>query len=259
MRVFLVLLFASSISMAHAQGLPEYLSAARELDSLVIEATNNNAMPRVTDIKVAQLVSVLSDSDRFLNSTAYETKDLGDLVEICGKANAISMKYALFDLKKAIDPKTDQKKIVLRVQQVMEKNVLAFQDELELLQPFLIRCMAKQAPLMNDFMLKLKPEEITEIRVQGIRQARNGTYNMYMGFLQSLNFKGIKASYRLKLLRALSETAERYSAILQPEARQKIGDFAKLVQLSAPEPFRSDLKTIIEAMSATACDGLCKL
>lgn len=259
MRILLTLLLVSSISIAYARDLPEYINAAREFDSLIVEASKSNGMPRITDKKVAKLLSVLSDSQGFLNSIAYETKKPNALLDICGSANAISMKYALFGLKDVIGPKTDQSKIAVLLRQVMEKNIVAFQDELELLQPFLIRCMAKQGPLLNAFLLTLKPEEITEVRVNGVRQARNGAFGMYIGLLQSLNFKGIKASYREKLLRALAETAERYSAILQPTARRQLSDFAKLVQLSSPQRFQDDLKTIIEAMSTTTCDGLCKL
>lgn len=257
---FFLLLFASCISLAHAQGLSsEYIEAARKFDSLVIEATKNNNMPRITETQVAELISVLSDSNRFLNAASRETKDLNDLMEICGKANAVSMKYALFGLKDAIDPKADQNEVAVRLQQLMEKNILAFQNELELVQPFLIRCLAKQNPLVNDFLKTLKPEEITEVRIQGMRMVRNGTFNMHIGYLQTLSFEGLNESYREKLLQSLSETAERYSATLQPMARQKISDIAKLLQLSSPERFRGDLQAIIEAMSVTTCDGLCKL
>ena len=164
-----------------------------------------------------------------------------------------------FDLKGNIDLKSKPNVVALQVARLGERNIRTFQNELEQLQPFLVRCMAKQIPVLTEFMLSLKPEEMTETRRAGLQKARNGLVNAYYNFLQMANSSELKESYRNKVLQAMAETAVQYSSILQLDARRKIFDIAKLGQANAPKTLRVYFKKIVNAMAEKSCEGLCRL
>jgi hypothetical protein len=215
-------------------------------------------MPRITDKKVAELIATLSDSHHFLDTTTYHLKDLNVLLDMCGNANAAVMSYALFDLKNTLDPKSDQTTIQLQIAKGIERNTLIFQDELELLQPFMIRCVAKQVPLLNEFAASLRPEEFTENRHAGLQRFRNGVFAIYSSVLQTTNNSLLRESYREKVLQAVAENSALYSSTLKPEERRKILDLAKSSQAATPGFLQKYFDKITYAMAEVSCDGLCK-
>ena len=257
--ILMVCLCAGTGTLAHANTANEYLSLSKELEQLVAEATPDRSTVRLSNKKVAELISTLLASQHVLESTTYQIENLGTLMDICGSANAVVMSYMLFDLKNSVNPKTDPTPVAHQVQKVMENNLLAFQEELGQLQPFLLRCMAKQIPLMTAFMKSLKPEELTNIRLAGLQQHRDGVFSVYFGFLQNINNPSLEESYRAKILQTLAETATEYSSVLKPTARQQIIALANSVGLKTSNVFHRYLDAIIKAMTESACNGICIL
>jgi hypothetical protein len=256
--VALVCFYAGAATIACAQDAAQYFTASQEFERLVSQTTADHRMPRISDKKAAELIATLSDSRRFLDSTTYQVKDLGPLTEMCGKANVAVMSYALFDVKNNIDPNANAKGVAVQGARLVEKNVQTFQDELERLQPFLFRCMAKQITLLTEYMLSLKPEELTDTRLAGLRQMRSGIFESYYGVLQIANNSALKDSYRIKVLQAIGDTATQYASILQPPARRQIVDLAKSSLPTAPNALQESLGKIVNAMTQARCDGLCR-
>ncbi|MFZ6743725.1 hypothetical protein ACO0LC_10900 [Undibacterium sp. JH2W] len=206
-----------------------------------------------------ELIAILSDSQRFLNSTSYRLADLATLHNMCMKTNAVTMSYALFDMKSYVKKGDDQALVVQQVGKLMYKNVVSFQNELEPLQPFLVRCLAKEIPLLTEFIATLQPEEFTDIRRGGLQQARNGVLSIYYGNLQILSNPDLKKPFKEKIVEALADAAAPLASIIQPAARQQIWDLATTIQKTRSGTMDSNLRKIIEVMSATECVGLCKL
>ncbi len=253
-----VWLFAGMSTAAVAHDADEYLRASQEFEHLVSQATPDTGMPRITNKKVLELLSTLSDSKRFLDSATYQIKDMSLLAAVCTKANAFLTMYLLFDISNGVDPRADQKQVTLQVQTTMEQNFSTFQDELERLQPFSLRCGAKQIALVHEFVLSLKPEEFTDVRRGGLRKFRDGMFGMYHGVLQNINISTARKSYRTKLVQSMAETAKQYSSILQTTVRRQLFSLVKSIQASAPREFQSCLEAIANAMSDTRCDGACR-
>ena len=243
----------------HAHEAETYFNASREFDGLVVQSMQSGKMPRIENKEVSKIIALLSDSERFLNSTTYQIQDLNTLMDICGKATNATMVYIYFDLKNNVNPKSEPRIIALQVAKVMESNTLSFQNELELLQPFVTRCMAKEIPLLNEFITSLPPEQFTETRRAGLQKLRNGIFQIFFGFLQAASNSAYKESYRYKVLQSLAETAPQYSSLLQPNIRMQIKIVAESSQTSAPKAFSELLEGIARAMGETGCTGLCRL
>lgn len=244
---------------AGAHEIDAYLAAAQEFEKITAEKTAQGRMPRLEDKGVAALISTLSDNKRFLNQASYQQGDLLALMDMCKKTNAITMSYALFDMKSHVKQGDDQTVIVQQVAKLMGMNILSYQNELEQLHPFLIRCFARSVPLLSEFTATLKPEEFTEVRRGGIQQARNGILSIYYGHLQAISYPELRKSFKEKSSQALAEAAIPFASMIQPAARKQIVDMATNTQKSTSGEIASNLRKIIDAMSATECTGLCKI
>lgn len=258
MKLFLFCVFLAANTSAVAHEARAYLDASKEFEGLVAQSQSVGKMPRIEDKKVAGLITVLSDSERFLKSPTYFLQDVDALMDICEKSKATVMSYVLFDFKK-IDPRGAQ--VALQLSRLTEKNIQTFQGELEQLQPFQIRCMGKAIPLLNDFVTSLPPHKFTETRRTGFQQMRAGIMQDFTTILRDAYNTAYNESYRLKLLQALSDSASAYSSALQPASRRQLRELAKSGsgQAGVPKDFNPYIEQISNALAGTDCVGLCGL
>ncbi|HEY2990416.1 MAG TPA: hypothetical protein VGL11_22060, partial [Candidatus Binatia bacterium] len=125
------------------------------------------------------------------------------------------------------------------------------------LQPFLIRCLAAQMPLLTEFIYSLKPEEMTDIRRSGLQKTRTGMFGAFVGALQCLSTAQLRDSYRLNLLESLAETASVFAPLLHLTERKQILNLAEAVRPTLPSNLHVYLAKITQAMSDLRCQGLC--
>ncbi len=265
MKSLLTCLVATCIALASGQADAQnptqraqaYLDAGAQLDQRIARQATQKHMPRITEPETAALLAVLSDRDRFLESAPYGVGDIGELMAICGEANRVTMAYALSGLKEQMDGTADAEAITRQMVQLMARNIQSYQPELEQLQPFLLRCLARQVQPMADFMATLPAQELTPVRMAGLQQLRGGLMNAYAGHLQSVDNPALSMSYRTRLLGALAENSPLFAAALLPASRQHIAQAARALLDKAPADSRADLQAIAVAMDTTDCTGLC--
>jgi hypothetical protein len=256
--LLLVLMLAQPSHAVVIPGPEQYLAAAKKFEQMKLDTNQRQTMPRITDENVADVLKVLSD-ERVLTARYYGVKDLGLLLDVCGKANEVNMSYALFDLKSQMSPNAQPIEAAAKVKSVMEKNVVNFQDEISVVLPFLIKCTATQTPLLNQFMESLRPEEFTDVRRKGALQARDGMLNIYYGTLTSVADLRIKEANRLRMLAVLAETSSVFAKSLPNDRRKSISDLVNSVLRVGPDLFRSYLLKIQDSMSESICNAMCKL
>ena len=235
----------------------DYMEAGARMEQRIAQQSAMGDMPRIAEPETQALLDILSDRQRFLDSQTYAASNLGQLMEICGQANRVTMAYVLSGFKDRIDPKATQEQIVRQMIRTMEENTLSFQQELEQLHPFLMRCLATQIPPMAGFMATLPPQELTPVRLAGLKQLRGGLLSSYIGHLQSINNPAYRVSYRKQLLRAMAENSHLFASALQLQARQQIVDAAGNSLAEAPTEDRTDIEAIIVSMRDVSCTGLC--
>ncbi|MES2951452.1 MAG: hypothetical protein V4858_23215 [Pseudomonadota bacterium] len=254
----LALLLVQASHAALIPGVDEYLTASKEFEQQKLEANTRKTMPRIADEQAAAVLEVLSD-DRVLSGRKYTVQDMDILFDVCGKANEVNMSYALFDIKNQVTKTNDVATVTAQVQHLMLKNVYMFQDEVAKVQPFLIRCLAKQLPLLTQFLESLRPEEFTDVRRKGALQARNGMLGVYYGALTSVSDQRIKIGNRLRMLTALADTSSVFAQSLSDDLRRAVADLANSASQSAPDVLRKPLLTIQRSMRESSCSVICKL
>jgi hypothetical protein len=265
MKSLLTCLAAAWIALASMQthGHPPtnspaaYMEAAAKMDQRIAQRSAEGSMPRITEPETSALIDVLSDSHRFLESRTYTVDNIGELMEICGQANRVSMAYALFGMKERLAGNGTTDDITRQMTMLMEENILSFQPELEQLHPFLLRCLAKEVQPLAAFMAALPPQELTPTRLAGLKQFRGGLLNSYSGHLISAGNPALRPSYRRQVLQAMAESSPAFASALQPPIRQQIAQTATDLIHDAPAESRADIEAIIKAMSTPDCTGLC--
>lgn len=240
---------------AGAHEIDAYLAAAQEFEKITAEKTAQGRMPRLEDKGVAALINTLSDNKRFLNPAA----DMDAVLNICKKNISIVMSYRLFDIKMNAEEGGDKVAVAEQIEKLKYKNILLFQDELEQLLPFTIRCTAVQVNFVTALIKTSKPEQFTETHRIVLRQARNGIFLAYVSAIPNIDNPDLKISYKEKNFQALAEAALPVASFLQPADRQKILNVAMTTQKTASDAMQENLRKIIDAMSAVECTGLCKL
>ncbi|MES3024358.1 MAG: hypothetical protein V4857_22550 [Pseudomonadota bacterium] len=258
----LLALFAQGqVAVAAEDELQVYARASARLASLFeIAGQNRKLVPRVTSKEGAQLLSTLSDRRRFLDAKTYALKDLPVATEMCGSATKAAMSYLLFDMQSGLaGAGKDPAKIAAALNIVGDTNFVAFQDEISPLLAFSYQCMAKQIPLLEQFIAGLKPEELTDVRRAGLRQMQNGIFSAYYNFLGAFATPSVSDSNRGRIARVMAEVAPSYAAILPVKGREQIQALARSMQAKVPSKFAGDLAKIVTAMENKRCDGLCRI
>ena len=265
MKSLLTCLTTACLSLAASQAIGQvpanphaaYMEAGAKMQERIAQSAAKGDMPRITEPETRALLEVLSDSDRFLESQVYDAGNIGQLMEICGQANRVSMAYALSGLKEHVAPQATAEDISRQMVSLMEANIMSFPQELERLHPFLLRCLATQIQPLTAFMADLPPQELTPVRLAGLNQLRGGLVNSYAGNLSSIGNQALAPSYRRRVLRAMAESSAIFASALQLPTRQQIVKAATAILADAPADSRPDIETIIKAMSDPDCTGLC--
>ena len=254
----LVLAVICLSGVARAHDLAAYFRASQEFEALFAQAAKDGRVPRLADRNVADLIRTLSDSKRYLDATTYEVNDLPLLRDVCEKATAVVMPYVLFGLENTIDRTFEPTHMTGQVAERIGRNMVRFQDELQHLQPFVIRCQAKQIPLLGDFFLALPPAQLTDVQRRGLQMARQGAFATYRGFLRSADNPALTERYRDAVLDAIAKTAPQYASFLPLPARGQLADMAASMRPLVEGRLRGHIEQILRAMKETRCEGLCK-
>jgi hypothetical protein len=250
---------ANAIAAPSAADLQSFNDAGARLLVLIADAEAARKVDALRTPEAKNLIQRLSDEGRMLSGPPYTATNLGTILEICEVVNKASVSLLLFEAKAQIDPKANPEQVNAALMPLMKGNSLQFQNELKELQPFLLRCLAKQIPAISQFMASLQPEEITEVRRNGLARMRLGVLQVFAGAFDAVNDAQYKADYRLALLSALAETADIFVTITQLSVRKQIADAAAESARGANSPFKVYLERVSVAFRDQSCGVLCSM
>lgn len=257
---FVGLLAWAIISPARAHDFSEYALASQRFSQLVAEAALQRSMPRFSDPAAAALLRTLSDHRRFLGTAPFTNEVMGDLMDMCEKANRTAASYVLSDLDKYVNQSMkDPDKIARIVFELGSRNAVKYQEEITPLMAFNFRCMAKGLPLIAAFAAALPAKEFTAVRRQGLAQLRNGVSNVFIGVARTATETAISARNRRELFAVMTEFAPLYAQVMDLDSRRKTSKYFDSMAGSMPAEFASQFRQISKELSAVNCEGLCRL
>lgn len=236
-----------------AADLAAHRAAGEQLGALIGGAREQGDRPDLETAEAAGLIEIISNAQKVLRPGEYDPDELGDLLAVCQVANQVAVGLVLF----GVTP--EQMARPGEVATVASRNTEAFQSQLARVQPFLLRCLAKEVPALERFMATLAPEEMTDVRKDGLKQARAGIFQIYVGTLQAANDVRYREDYRLALLSALAETSDRFVSIITPEVRRELLGLVRAAADQAQGPSEVHLGEIARQLADESCGSLCKL
>jgi hypothetical protein len=259
----LLLCAGSATAAPTAEALAAYRQAGERFATRVAEAEASDRLgdkgAQLRDAEFAALVATLSDEGAMLVEGEDSNKEIEADVEICEISNKANISLVLFDIKARVAPSQDQQALATAFNALMVRNVLQFQDEFISLQPFLLRCLAKQMRGLERFVVSLPPEQFNDVRRRGVLGLRKSVPMIFYGGLMGASETVFREDYRDSLLSTLAENADAYAAVIPLSERKKIMEMAARVASSGNARFGVYAAQIEKAFRSEACSAICAL
>ncbi|MEJ8823289.1 hypothetical protein WKW80_14805 [Variovorax humicola] len=235
--------------IAHAAGdlpLTAHAQAGQAFDGL--RALHPEEMPRLADAQGGVVLRLLGDSTRFLDVVGYATEDIGALSEVCDRAKAGITGYMSFQ---AVQKGELDAKAVVR-------NIIEYQDELAVLQPFLARCIARQIPLAEAMLRKIGATQASQLRLGGLKRSQTSLLQLYAGLSACYADTRLGTAY-CGLLDTMAELAPVHARALPLVSRAFVVRVLPPSEQLPAGSQRDAMRRILDAMSDLQCAGLCLL
>lgn len=233
-------------SVADAQVLASHAEAGRAFDAL--RTLQPDRMPRLADVQGGMVLRTLGDAPRFVDAASFTPADLGALSDLCERDKAAIDAYTGFG---AIQQGAIDAGRVVR-------NILEFQDELAVLQPFLARCIARQVPLAEAMLAQMSERQAAQLKLGGLKRSRTALLQLYAGASSCLSDARFGAAY-CGLLEVLAELAPVHARALPLAAR---ANAARMLPPPAQIPAgaqRDAVQRIVDALGGDGCKALCRV
>ena len=264
----LVLLIAARAPVAAETELQTYLAARQTFESLEADAAKVGDAPRLSDPRVRDTLAILSNASGTLGSASFPVDDEAMQRDLCSVPIRTAFDYLQFGLEAFVDEKMKEKQLSATSSreaigavkdELGARNMLKFQDEVVPLLAFGQRCIAAEAPWLTTFMEKLPPEQMTEVRRQGLRKFRGGVKQMAMTAVGLLANPLVHEDNRPLMLKSAARNLPALSEALSLDERAQVKREVEKLGADAPQAYQPDIALILQTLSNTQCEGLCRL
>lgn len=251
------------LMLACAPALSQDFSAYKAAGKYFLERMgmprDERVVPRLTESDAASMLATLSDSANLLDGYRFKKTSLKELMEVCSTADEIVRSYTMLHLKKDIDLVSLAPALQQKFTSMVLGNITSFEPELALLQPFMIRCLAKQAEPLVELMNELPAGSGADVRSTELRGVRDGIAGAYRVLLYFASVEALGRPYRASLLTTLADVSGVYQSIMPLSVRKEVIDDLRAMSPATRETSSGHFRQIEAAMSNTACEGLCAL
>jgi hypothetical protein len=223
-----------------------YLDAAfTSVQSLLKLYEKKADLPRLSDPVDGKVLADIWNIPAILGAPPYGAADLPVLLEVIQKQTQILQAYALFS------PEPGRK------EPDQAANAVTFQDELTRARVFLLKAAGGALAAINDFSFRLKEEDRTEARAQGLRQMRLGLQEIVVGSALALRGPGLSDANRLLIAGAFAENATGIAAALAPPDRNALVSALQGVRPTLKPEAQKAISDFATAVASAPCEGFC--
>lgn len=228
----------------------EYFAAYEKFKQLELETGPEKSAPQLSDSKTFRIINTLSDKRIF--SKLHNTLDeLPVITQICSSASRVTNSYIFYGTDQASKITTENIKII-------DKNTLKYQSEIAKSLSFSVNCIGFQVPIVSKFINSLPVNEISNSRIDGIHQIRDGSLNLLIGSLKIASDKTISISNRLQILEAISNNASFFAEALSARQKKSLVKMVDAMKKQPPKILHNYLDKINSEMNSTPCSSLCR-
>ena len=230
---------ADAATRAHA--------AAADFATLAQAAQAKGTVPHWRDPETRAVMERMIDPALF-GAPPYSAKDAQQIEAVVTSARNAYLTYVVY-LQKSMKGTTTAQ---------MQASAMAVQDEMARFSAFFLRAQAVSTPALADVFTHLKPEQLTEVRLQGLRRMRLGITQMMQG-AGMMARGGMKPENQAVLVDAVADSAAPIAAGLSMTARAQVAEQLHEQFVGLPAPLAARIDEAGKAMASTKCSGLCTL
>ena len=114
-------------------------------------------------------------------------------------------------------------------------------------------------PWVTAFLEKLRPEQMTDVRRDGLRKMRAGFKEMVIGNIKELGCEGAPEENHRLVFDAVARDLPVFSAVLPVAERAQLRDAVESLRAVAPSGYQAAIGAMLNTLGHTSCGGLCPL
>ena len=219
--------------------------------------------PRLSDPRVRDTLAILSNASGTFGSASFPLDNEAMQRDLCSVPIRTAFDYLQFGLEAFVDEKMKEKRLSATssrdavgaaLDELGERNTVKFQDEVFPLLALGQRCTAAEVPWLTSFVEKLPPEQMTEVRLQGLRKFRAGVKQKAMTAVGLLANPLVHEDNRPLMLKS----AARNLPALSPDERAEVKREVEKLGADTSQVYQPDIALILQTLSNTQCEGLCR-
>lgn len=236
------------------------IKAAAEFTTLVDAARQGRDLDRLMGADGSRLIGVIANRATLLEQPPYAPADIDRLLAICMRTRDVAAQLVMLDIPSQPAPGQRRQAFDAERRDGVRHNSQRFKAYQTVLMPFLLHCMARAQPLLEQQFAGWKPEEFqdsTRTLWLTLREAMEKTYSVAISMVgtppvDSQGFQDAMAA-------ALVETAPAYASLLSPAQRVAVGNtFVNDLPHASPRTL-AQLHLAAAAFRRTSCSNLCAL
>lgn len=252
----LILLFLNQSLLAATT--EDYMSTSNLLISQIKSAQSLKQIPNVRnpdDLQNIKKISMLS----LLNSYKKIDSDANQVMEICQKSNEVIMSYAMYGMKNNVNFKAEPSVQQKQMFQLLARNSLTFEKEINGIMVFFINCQAVFIPKLKNFYEQLPLEQRTEIRINALRSARRNTLSTIFSSINDVNNPKRNESLSLNIITAWAENISNFVGIFTLEERSLMSGHLIRAKSAIPKIYHEKIDIMNTAFLNKECNTICKI
>ncbi|WP_131196160.1 hypothetical protein [Lichenihabitans psoromatis] len=227
-------------------GVAAMTTAYAAMDARARQTRAKGTLPRWSVVSDRAVLEQVWNSPAILGTPPYTAKDVPLLIGIGEQQSAIYKTYVLFSSNPTTLPD-------------MAQNSTLFQDEITRASIMTTMTLAAEAEAIGDFIVHLPPDQMTDVRRQGLKGFRLGMLELISGFTIMLRSPSLTTDNRALLIDSLAAEAPALAAAAPRGDRSAFVATVNTVIPSLPPDLQSKMAVFVKAMSTDPCERLCAI
>ena len=213
-------------------------------DALARGEQARGTLPRWSNAADQPALAALWNHSASLGRPPYHAADIPPLLDVLNKQLRVFKFYVQFAAASGTAPDPDA-------------NAILFQDEIARSGAFMATISAALMTAFGDFWDHLPEQERTEIRKQGLRQARHGQVQLVSGMALILGSPDLRPDNAAILADSLGRNGAALAGALTPSDRAALVAAVQRAGAGLASAAQAQVTDFVAAMSNPACKGLC--
>ncbi len=231
--------------------------ATQEYKLLLLDAAGTNNPAKLDESHAQALVRRIADRKQLLDEVQYQPEDFVRLQGVCGNVSSTVKSLMMSGVATPTPEGVPLDEHLKKAADQVNQNMVRHESEMAQLLPFMLRCITPQVTLAAKHFQTLRIVEITQIRLGGLQQARDGYTTMFAGSLKVIDDGDDTPELRSALISAMVDSAPALAKLLKVTQRAPMARSIRATAARLDKEQRTALEQVAAVFDDTRCEDLC--